>query len=347
MILPSLANKGPIIVARDLCREFIRFGHFCTVFYFDDIIEIDFPCKSVRISFWNKFNFGDFDIVHSHMYRPDAYIFLHKPLFTSKTKFVSTIHQHISFKAQAAHSNYNSLKFWFGLKSWLFFLKRMDANVVLSDYYKKFYEKEVHLKRVYVILNGRYIDKNVEIEEVDVEMITRFRLNKKVIGAIAYITRRKGYDQLISGLSCLPEYCLILIGKGEKNVMDELMQQAIDLKVQDRCLFIDQKIDAYRYLKVFDIFAMCSRSEGFPLSLIESAAFGCPTICSDIPIFRSIVTQNEVAFFYLDNIDSLVQAVLELDTKPDVYSKNINSYYEKYLTAEIMAQNYIDLYSKL
>ena len=37
MILPSLANKGPILVARDLCIEYKKMGHECSVFYFDDI----------------------------------------------------------------------------------------------------------------------------------------------------------------------------------------------------------------------------------------------------------------------------------------------------------------------
>lgn len=32
MILPSLANKGPILVARDLCIEYKKMGHECSVF---------------------------------------------------------------------------------------------------------------------------------------------------------------------------------------------------------------------------------------------------------------------------------------------------------------------------
>ena len=41
MILPSLANKGPILVARDLCIEYKKMGHECSVFYFDDIVEVE------------------------------------------------------------------------------------------------------------------------------------------------------------------------------------------------------------------------------------------------------------------------------------------------------------------
>ena len=80
MILPSLANKGPILVARDLCIEYKKMGHECFVFYFDDIVEVELPCLSKRISFWRPIDWNTFDIVHSHMYRSDAYVFVHKPV---------------------------------------------------------------------------------------------------------------------------------------------------------------------------------------------------------------------------------------------------------------------------
>ena len=39
-IIPSLANKGPILVVRDLCVELLKIGHFCDVYYFDEIIKL-------------------------------------------------------------------------------------------------------------------------------------------------------------------------------------------------------------------------------------------------------------------------------------------------------------------
>ena len=53
MILPSLANKGPILVARDLCIEYKKMGHECSVFYFDDIVK--WNCLVPQ----SGFHFGD------------------------------------------------------------------------------------------------------------------------------------------------------------------------------------------------------------------------------------------------------------------------------------------------
>ena len=57
-ILPSLANKGPVLVVRDLVREMKNRGHRCSVFYFDDKIEvaIDCPCRIVKFQKWTFLN---------------------------------------------------------------------------------------------------------------------------------------------------------------------------------------------------------------------------------------------------------------------------------------------------
>lgn len=41
---------------------------------------------------------------------------------------------------------------------------------------------------------------------------------------------------------------------------------------------------------------MSSRSEGFPLSLLEAMIYKRNIVCSDIPIFKEILSENEVTF---------------------------------------------------
>ena len=127
MILPSLANKGPILVARDLCIEYKKMGHECSVFYFDDIVEVELPCPSKRISFWRPIDWNAFDIVHSHMYRSDAYVFFHKPILRKcRTKFITTLHQHI---AEQMPFDFPAAKASFVIHTWLLFLRRFDVLV--------------------------------------------------------------------------------------------------------------------------------------------------------------------------------------------------------------------------
>lgn len=49
-LVPSLINRGPIIVVRDLVTVMTVNGHQCMVYYFDesDAIDISCPVKKFR-----------------------------------------------------------------------------------------------------------------------------------------------------------------------------------------------------------------------------------------------------------------------------------------------------------
>ena len=127
-ILPSLANKGPIIVAKDLVLTMTAHGHSCKVFYFDDIIETEFNCPVQQIKFSRTINFNEFDVVHSHGIRPDTYIWLHKPIIC-QAKIISTIH---NFVFEDLAEQYNKLiAYTFG-SLWMFILRRHNKIVTLS-----------------------------------------------------------------------------------------------------------------------------------------------------------------------------------------------------------------------
>lgn len=97
-ILPSLKNQGPIIVAKDIIQGLVDKAKLIDVYYFDkENIELLFPCNTYRISFFQKIDFNKYDVVHTHMLRPDLYIWYHRKK-TDKCQFVSTLHQFISQK---------------------------------------------------------------------------------------------------------------------------------------------------------------------------------------------------------------------------------------------------------
>lgn len=340
MILPSLANKGPILVAKDLCFEYKKAGHECTVFYFDNIIEVDFPCDTIQISFWKSIiDWDKFDIIHSHMYRPDAYIFLHKPyLKIIHAKFVSTLHQHL--REQIPY-DFPAIKAYLVIWSWLLFLKRFDCLVTLSDYHKSYYKK-FRYKKVITIHNGRDVNYNFEINETDKEQITLLKKQYKIIGGVAYITKRKGYQQLIKALTGLPQYALVIIGDGP--YLKHLKSLADDCGVNNRCLWLGSRKKGYLYMRYFDLYALCSYTEGYPLAFIEAAAAKLPVVASDIPVFKTIIPINCAKFFHLNDTHSLCKAITETNKETSCLSKNIYSYYINNLTSKKMYENYISLY---
>lgn len=342
MILPSLANKGPILVARDLCIEYKKMGHECSVFYFDNIVEMELPCSSKQISFWKPIDWDAFDIVHSHMYRSDAYVFVHKPVLKKcHTKFITTLHQHI---AEQMLFDFPIVKAYFVIYTWLFFLRRFDVLVTLSEYHKAYYEK-CGLHNVKVIYNGRDINCDADIEDCDRQSIMKMRQKYRIIGGVAYITKRKGYAQLIDALKKLPQYALILVGDGP--YLNELQRLARQNGVDERCLWLGNRKEGERYMKYFDVYALCSYTEGYPLAFIEAAAAKLPVVCSDIPVFKSIIPEDCSCFFQLGNIDSLCDAFVCADKQSKVLSDKVYTYYLHYLVRGKMAQNYMALYNRL
>ena len=83
-----------------------------------------------------------------------------------------------------------------------------------------------------------------------------------------------------------------------------------------------------RYMKYFDVYALCSHTEGYPLAFIEAAAAKLPVVCSDIPVFpRASFRKSVLHFFRLGNIDSLCDALVCADKRADVLSEKVYAYY--------------------
>lgn len=341
MIVPSLANKGPIIVTQDLCKGLMAKGHFCKVFYFDDIVELKMPCEVERIKFSQKIDFSQWDIVHSHMLRPDLWVFIHKPWSKrNRPKFISTLHNPISYRALRILYGVGSS--FLGTLLWNLALLRVDKIVVLNA---DTGNSQFHWlkKKVIVIFNGR----NVEITQLLSNTSHRIeidRIKKKytVLGTVCGVLRRKGLEQIIKALPLLSTFAFVVVGDGPQ--VAELKQLAEQLGVADRCYWFGYTKNATEYYSVFDMFVLPSRSEGFPLALIEAAAYKLPVILSDIPIFKAITSFNQVGFFKLDNINDLVKTINSTYINKTYYSEQIYLYYKNSLTLDKMVERYEELY---
>jgi glycosyltransferase involved in cell wall biosynthesis len=342
VILPRLANQGPIIVAKDIVGLLlIEKDVNIDVYYFDELVELTFGCKAQKISFFNKINFNDYDVVHSHMLRSDAYVWFHRKKSDTKTLFISTLHQNIYDNLKG---NYNSLIAIIFEKIWLKFLKRQDYVVTLTKVMQNTYlsKLDVSLKTIY---NGRNLTiyNNGIINNEDLIQINLLKNNYTILGTHCLLTKRKGIDQIIKSLVILKEYALILVGDGKE--FDNLVNLAKELNVFERCIFLGYKIDATSYLKYFDIYVMSSYSEGFPLGLLEAGMSKLPVVCSDLPIFRELFSKKEVVFFELNNIKSFANSITFCQSNKDYFSNSIYETINIKYSNKIMASKYFDIYN--
>src|SRR5215217_5773337 len=339
-ILPSLANRGPVLVARDLSAELRKLGHSCTVFYFDQLEAIEFEVPVQQIVYKSKFDFSGFDIVHSHGLRPDRYVYKNRRSIAAVT--LSTMHNIVIEEYRAVHSY---LYAWLIQLLWTKSLKHHDALVCLNEEMKNYYLKFFKKKPITVVYNGRNITSGSDLPSADIEHINQFKKNHVIIGSACLVTKRKGLHQIINALPALPEMGFMLIGEGPE--LQQLKEQARLLGVADRCLFLGARLQASSYYRYFDLFVMASYAEGMPLALLEAAAMQIPAVCSNIAVLKEILTEEQTCFFELDDTGSLISAVKKLMAGSDGYATRIKALYDEKFTGRAMALNYQKVYQKL
>ncbi len=343
-ILPSLKNSAPINVAIAIAINLSKNGDCVDVYYLRNDIELDYyPGINYRyITFFDKFIWADYDIVHSHMLRPDLFVFLRKPLIT-KSKCISTIHNYVFPELRNYYNRF--ISYLFG-NIWLILWFRFDMLITLTKHSLKYYKNISMNKNLDFVYNGR--DIIIDYNSVDIHDIALINELKSkygyVIGVYCALIKRKRVDILINHLSRTQNGCLIILGDGKER---EKLQDLVDeSNLNDRVKFLGKKINAHQYNFLFDIYAIPSEDEGFGLALIEAALHKKNIICSNIEVFKEIFDEKCVTFFDLQNestIDNAIQNALLDKTKSKYAFYKATQFY----STNAMTNRYKQLYEKL
>jgi len=151
--------------------------------------------------------------------------------------------------------------------------------------------------RVHRIANG--IDTAAYARKPDPKAIPGFvrTANEVVIGALAGLREVKDLTTLVRAAGGLSgRFRLVIVGEGPER--DRIVQAAAAMGIADRLVmpgFLDR---AERFVGLFDIFAMSSLSEQFPISVVEAMAAELPvasTPVGDIPRMVAIENQPFIA----------------------------------------------------
>lgn len=346
-ILPSLAKKGPIIVAKDIIDVLINYEEITkiVVYYFDDIVELNFACTTEKIRFNEKIDFDYFDIIHTHMLRPDLYIFKNKLLGNiKKAKIVTTLHQYNFVNLQ--YELNSKIKAYFVSQIWNIFLSKHDSIVTLSKDMMSYYQKQllVNKNKLEFIYNGRPIQ-DIDNYTVKDDIFDSIPPNSIIIGTSCLLTKRKGLEQVIKVMPQIPNLYFMVLGNGVEE--SNLKKLAESLDVDNRCIFLGFKNNPFNYYKYFDIFILPSRGEGFPLALLEAASMKKAIISSNLNICKEAFTEKEIAFFELDNLQDLKDKILFAYKNKNYFEKNVHKAFMVKYSSEVMGNNYLKLYKQI
>ncbi|WP_370555759.1 glycosyltransferase [Edwardsiella tarda] len=333
--MPSLKNVGPNKVAHAIISKLIdREDVYIKVFYIKKEYGLTFPCDLEHFSLYKIFKLYKFDVLHSHMLRPDILVGM-LPWFHGKK--ISTVHNIVTLDLYYSYGRVVSKVVSF---LWLKLWRKFDSVIVLSKNAKKFYEDKIMQRsKLRIIYNGVETTVDDYISSEDHALLSSFKKDSNLLGSLCLANERKGLEQVLYALTYLPNYKFILIGDGP--VSSSLKKLSYELNIQDRFLILGFRDNARSFFKYIDYFVIPSRSEGFPLALIEAVVAKRKVICSDLDIFKEVFNNKEVSFFKLDDIQSLVEAI-----KQSEYN-DVKSAHERMLinySSKAMAEKYLECY---
>lgn len=185
--------------------------------------------------------------------------------------------------------------------------KRFDLFVALSQENLQ----EWNVQRSAVIPNPVWI-KTPETNRLD---------NKRII-AVARHSYEKGLDRLLKiwkeAIKIHPDWKLDIYGAFD--TATDLPQLAKKLNIEEHVNFYLPVPNIVEKYQQASIYAMTSRTEGFPMVLIEAMACGLPVIAYDCPIGpRSIITDAVDGLLIKDgDKESFTVALLKLMTDPNL-----------------------------
>lgn len=131
-----------------------------------------------------------------------------------------------------------------------------------------------------------------------------------VVGTVAGLRSVKNIPRLVRAALSMPSTRLVVVGEGPER--DAIVATAAAMGARDRLVIPGFLADAHRYIGLFDIFALSSDSEQFPISLIEAMAAGRPVAATRVGDVAAMLPPEQQPFVTALDEYSLASALRQL-----------------------------------
>jgi len=166
-------------------------------------------------------------------------------------------------------------------------LGRGAAKIVLVSNHlreKLLAESRIPADRTAVVYNGVDCDRYAGTRDGTFREEFGIGDDRFLFGSIGNIRAPKDYGNLLRAAAIAvksePRLRFAVVGQGEGALLDELLGLRAELGLHDVVHFAGFRPDVTVPLRSFDAFVMSSRSEGFPVALVQAMAAGLPVVAT-------------------------------------------------------------------
>ncbi len=243
--------------------------------------------------------------------------------------------------------------------------KRIEPQVIIvpSNYQKRLVSILVEDTPINVIYNG--VDTSffhaLLPEEIDVTTAPILPKNKKIIGWIGRVDKRKNWPMLIEVAKKIKsersDIEIWLIGGGQSVQREEFATVWKEEKLDDIIKWFpvipyQQMPQVYAKIRLSGGCTLATtKSESFGNTFIESMICGVPVVASNIMPINEIVVHGETGLLYRgQNVDDAVNQLYGILDNPDLHqrmSKAAIQRVEETFAIQVVAEQYLELLKKV
>jgi len=180
--------------------------------------------------------------------------------------------------------------------------------------------------------------------------------DKIIIGLVGSVERRKGHDLLLQAVAQLPQECrervhIVFLGSSKDGKTNQWLDDEIAKSGLQGSVTRFEYQPPQLFYKLFDIFCLPSRLEGFGLVVIEAMLSGCCCVRSNTEESYEQIEDGKSGFlFENENVSQLSAILRRLITTPNLIPSIACQGRQvalKKFTSRSMAENTLKVYEKV